>query len=54
MPDDDTPAPGIGSRAGAVLLVVFALGLLFIGIDIATGGKLTRGGCGCDEPGTGD
>ena len=46
---DDTPAPGLGERAGAVLLVVLAIGLLFIGADILTGGRLTRGGCGCDD-----
>jgi hypothetical protein len=52
---DDTPATtGRGERAGAVLLVVLALGLLFIGADIITGGKLTGRGCGCDDTGTGD
>jgi hypothetical protein len=53
---DDTPPPaqGRGERAGAVLLVVLALGLLFIGADIITGGKLTGRGCGCDESGAGD
>jgi hypothetical protein len=54
MADDDRP-PGWPERAGAVLLVVLALGLLFVGADIITGGKLTgRGGCGCDdaEPGS--
>jgi hypothetical protein len=40
--------PGWGERAGAILLLTLALGLLFIGADILTGGKLTcRGGdCG--------
>jgi len=49
---DDQP-PGRGERIGAVLLVVLALGLLFVGADIITGGKLTGRGCGCDgtEPG---
>jgi hypothetical protein len=53
---DDTPATtGRGERAGAVLLVVLALGLLFIGADIITGGKLTGRGCGCnDDAGAGD
>jgi hypothetical protein len=47
---DETPAPpGLGERAGAVLLVLLAVGLLFIGADILTGGRLTRGGCGCDD-----
>jgi hypothetical protein len=56
MADDEAPATGWGERAGAVLLVVLALGLLFIGADIISGGKLTsRKGCGCDDqPGTGD
>jgi hypothetical protein len=51
MADDDTPTPTrLGERAGAVLLVLLAVGLLFIGADILTGGKLTsRGGCGCDD-----
>lgn len=49
---DEPPAPGIGERAGAVVLVLLALGLLFIGADIISGGKLTnRGGCGCDDDG---
>jgi len=45
--------PGWGERAGAVLLVVLAVGLLFVGADIISGGKLTGRGCGCDgtEPG---
>jgi hypothetical protein len=51
---DDQP-PGRAERAGAILLVILALGLLFIGADIISGGKLTGRGCGCDdEPGTGD
>ena len=53
MADIPVPAWSRGERAGAVLLAVFAIGLLFIGADILTGGKLTRrGGCGChdDQP----
>ena len=49
---DDGEAPTrsiIGERAGAVLLVLLAAGLLFIGADILTGGKLTGRGCGCDD-----
>ena len=50
MADEQAPAPpGLGERAGAVLLVLLAVGLLFIGADILTGGRLTRGGCGCDD-----
>lgn len=53
---DDTPATWTrGERAGAVLLVVLALGLLFVGADIISGGKLTRRGCGChDDDNSGD
>lgn len=43
-----------GERAAAVLAIALALGLLFIGLDVATGGRLTgRGckGCGDDQPG---
>lgn len=48
--DGETPTrSSIGERAGAVLLVLFAVGLLFIGADILTGGKLTGRGCGCDD-----
>jgi len=56
MPDDTAPPTwGKGERAGAVLLVLLALGLLFVGADIISGGKLTGRGCGCDdESGTGD
>jgi hypothetical protein len=51
---DETPPTGWADRAGAVLLVILAAGLLFIGADILTGGKLTgRGGCGCDDTGNG-
>jgi hypothetical protein len=51
---DETPPTGWADRAGAVLLVLLAAGLLFIGADILTGGKLTgRGGCGCDDTGNG-
>ena len=46
---DDTPAWSRGERAGAVLLVVLALGLLFVGADIISGGKLTGRGCGCHD-----
>ena len=52
MADDE--ALGIGARAGAVLLVVLALGLLFIGADIVSGGKLTGRGCGCGDDQSGD
>ncbi len=51
---DDGEAPTrsvIGERAGAVLLVLLAAGLLFIGADILTGGRLTGRGCGCDDAG---
>jgi hypothetical protein len=51
---DDEP-PGIATKAGAILLVLLAAGLLFIGADILTGGKLTGRGCGChDDAGSGD
>jgi hypothetical protein len=51
MADETAPTPsGWGERAGAVLLVLLAAGLLFIAADTLTGGKLTRGGgCGCDD-----
>ena len=52
MADDE--ATGLGARAGAVLLVVLALGLLFIGADIVSGGRLTKRGCGCGESQSGD
>ena len=52
MADDETL--GLGARAGAVLLVVLALGLLFIGADVITGGKLTKRGCGCSDDQSGD
>jgi hypothetical protein len=54
---DDSPALAWtrGERAGAVLLVVLALGLLFVGADIISGGKLTGRGCGCsDDAGDGN
>ena len=53
MADDDDKPPSLGERAGAALLVLLAVGLLFIGADIISGGKLTGRGCGCDdaEPG---
>lgn len=47
MAGDDSP--GWGQRAGAVLLVLLAAGLLFIGADVLSGGKLTGRGCGCNE-----
>jgi hypothetical protein len=54
-PMDAESIPARGERAGAVLLAILALGLLFVAADIITGGRLTRrGGCGCndsDEPG---
>jgi hypothetical protein len=37
-----------GERAGALLLLALALGLLFISADILSGGKLTCGG-DCDD-----
>ena len=40
MADDETP-PGLAGKAGAIIVVLLALGLLFIGADILTGGKLT-------------
>jgi hypothetical protein len=56
MPDDAAPpARTRGERAGAILLVLLALGLLYIGTDIITGGRLTGRGCGCnDDAGAGD
>ena len=41
-----TATPGAwsgGERAGAVLLLIIALGLAFVATDIITGGKLTGG-----------
>jgi hypothetical protein len=50
MADEEAPTPpGWGERAGAVLLVLLAAGLLFIGADIISGGKLTGRGCGCHD-----
>jgi|HubBroStandDraft_4_1064222.scaffolds.fasta_scaffold129465_3 hypothetical protein len=50
MADEDAAPGGLAEKAGAILLAVFAIGLLFIGADILTGGRLTRrGGCGCDD-----
>ena len=49
MADDGSPVRAGGERAAAVLVIVLALGLLFIGIDVATGGKLTGRGCGCND-----
>jgi hypothetical protein len=49
MADDEPQAGGWGERAGAVLLVLLAAGLLFIGADILTNGKLTGRGCGCND-----
>lgn len=53
--DEDTPSGSrLGEKAGAMLLILLAAGLLFIGADMLTGGKLTpavREGdaddCGC-------
>lgn len=45
---DDEP-PGWGERTAAILLVVLALGLLFVGADVITGGRLTGRGCGCND-----
>jgi len=56
MADDDSPPTRgsiLGERAGAVLLVLLAAGLLFIGADILTGGRLTGRGCGCNDDPTG-
>jgi hypothetical protein len=52
MADEPEAPPWTRSeRAGAVLLIMVALGLLFVGADIITSGKLTRRGCGCpDDP----
>lgn len=50
MADIPVPAWTRGDRAGAVLLVILALGLLFVGADVITGGRLTRRkGCGCHD-----
>lgn len=51
--DETAPAWSAGERAGAVLLVLVAIGLLLVGLDVASGGRLTGRGCGChdDEPG---
>lgn len=54
MADIPVPAWTRGERAGAVMLAILALGLLFIGADVISGGRLTRRkGCGChdDQPG---
>jgi hypothetical protein len=53
MADETPPTTAWGERAGAVLLVLLAAGLLYIGADILTGGKLTGRGCGCDDTGDG-
>ena len=52
---DETSGWGVADKAGAVLLVILAIGLLFIGADIITGGRLTGRGkeSGDDaDPGT--
>lgn len=49
MADETDQPPGLAERAGAALLVLLAVGLLFIGADILTGGKLTGRGCGCHD-----
>ena len=43
-----------GERVAAMLAAVLALGLLFIAVDVATGGKLTKRGCGCGDAESGD
>lgn len=51
-PPDETPVPaGVSAsdRAGGILLLLVALGLLFIGADMVTGGRLTRTKDECDE-----
>jgi hypothetical protein len=49
--NDWTPA----ERAGAALLALLALGLLFVSADIISGGRLTgRKGCGCAHDDAGD
>lgn len=52
--DDGGRAWSAGERVGAVLAAVLALGLLFIAVDVATGGKLTKRGCGCGDDQSGD
>lgn len=52
--DDGKPAWTSGERAAAVLAAMLALGLLFIAVDVATGGKLTGRGCGCNDDQPGD
>lgn len=49
--DNDDPSPGSGlpERAGGILLLLIALGLLFVGTDMVTGGRLTRTKEQCDE-----
>ena len=49
--------PAWADMAGAVLLGLLAAGLLFVAVDVLSGGRLTgRKGCGCDdsEPVAGD
>jgi len=48
---DETSGWGMADKTGAVLLVILAIGLLFIGADIITGGRLTGRG---KEHGTDD
>jgi hypothetical protein len=57
MDDADAQAPpatGIAGKAGAVLVALLAVGLLFIAVDILTNGKLTSrdGGDRDDDTGT--
>jgi hypothetical protein len=49
MHDDDTSGYGLGQRVGA-LLGLLAIGMIaFILADVASGGKITRAGCGCQD-----
>jgi hypothetical protein len=51
MPDDDS-SPGDyppAVRLAALLGLAVTLALAFILVDVATGGKLTGTGCGCDD-----
>ena len=52
--DSDSKAWSGGERVAAMLAAVLALGLLFIAVDVATGGKLTKRGCGCSDDQSGD
>jgi hypothetical protein len=52
--DADPQTPGLASKTGAVLLLLLGLGLLFIGADILTGGRLSCRGCADDITGAGN